>query len=121
MLKNLASRAFGRLTVLRRGADRGNTIYWRCRRSCGVVKEVRADARRSNSFPTQRTLSPNSVAACFWLMCRCFAACNFSRCRLFADIRSPSLGSAMRPSKRNFLLCTKRNFSCCGDTRRELT
>jgi hypothetical protein len=44
-------------------------------------------AKRSSSFRTQRTLSPNSDAACFWLMCRFSTSCKtFSRSRSFADI-----------------------------------
>jgi hypothetical protein len=45
---NLTGQQFGRLTVLRRGRLVGHKRYWRCRCACGVVKEVRADALRTD-------------------------------------------------------------------------
>jgi Staphylococcus phage HNH endonuclease len=45
---DLTDRRFGRLTVLHRGRRAGHRVYWRVRCVCGVVKEVRADALRTN-------------------------------------------------------------------------
>jgi hypothetical protein len=45
---DLTNRRFGRLTVLARGSRAGHRVYWRVRCVCGVVKEVRADALRTN-------------------------------------------------------------------------
>jgi hypothetical protein len=42
---NLTGQQFGRLTVLRRGRHKR---YWRCRCACGVIKEVRSDALRTD-------------------------------------------------------------------------
>ena len=50
-------------------------------------------------------------------MCYFFISCRtFCRSRFFVDIYSPS-SLCHDPSKRNFLLCTKRNFSHCGDNK----
>ncbi len=68
------------------------------------------------SAPSAR-LSPNSTPACFWVMCRFLTSCStFNRSRSFADIHSSSCVFRHAPSKRNFLLCSKRNFSRCGYT-----
>jgi len=48
MLKSLINRTYGRLTVLARGRRAGHRVYWRVLCVCGVVKEVRADALRTN-------------------------------------------------------------------------
>jgi hypothetical protein len=45
---NLTGQRFGRLVVLRRAKPRGRRKYWRCRCTCGVTKDVRADALRTN-------------------------------------------------------------------------
>jgi hypothetical protein len=47
MSKNLANQRFGRLTVLARADHPGRKAYWRCRCSCGIIKDVRADALRA--------------------------------------------------------------------------
>lgn len=52
--------------------------------------------KRFSSVLTQRTLMPNSTAACRCVMCRFLTSCRtFSRSRSFADIHSPSSRSAM--------------------------
>jgi len=51
---------------------------------------------RTTRDVSSRTLSPNSPAACFWVMYRCLTSCRtFSRSRSFADIHSPSVDSVM--------------------------
>ena len=51
---------------------------------------------RFSSVRTQRSLSPISTPACFWVMCRFLTSCStFSRSRSFADIHNPSRVSAM--------------------------
>ena len=47
MSKNLANQRFGRLTVLTRAEHPGRKAYWRCKCSCGVIKDVRGDALRA--------------------------------------------------------------------------
>ena len=54
-------------------------------------------------FPHPAHVSPNSAAACFWVMYRFLTSCKtFSRSHSFADIHSPSPDSAMRHQSESF-------------------
>src|ERR1700730_18976645 len=63
---------------------------------------------RFSNVRTQRTLSPNSTPACFWVMCRFLTSCStFSRSRSFADIHSSSCDSAMSHQSGTFYLAQR--------------
>jgi hypothetical protein len=82
----------------------------RPRSPCRSALSPRA-RKRSSSLRTQRTLSPNSVAACFCVMCRFLTSCRtLSRSRSFADIHSPSRDSAMTYKSGTFY-CAQRGTS----------
>lgn len=49
MLLDLRGRTFGRLRVIRLSKRSGKRTYWRCRCSCGVMKDIRSDGLRSGA------------------------------------------------------------------------
>ena len=51
-LNDLTSRKFGRLTVVKRVANRNAITYWQCICDCGVVKDI-----RSTHLTMHKTLS----------------------------------------------------------------
>ena len=52
-LRDLTGQTFNELTVLRRAANRGAAVYWRCRCSCGTEVEV-----------SRRNLTSGQKASC---------------------------------------------------------
>lgn len=61
--KNLVGKIFGRLTVISRSKNIGNSVYWECKCKCGVTTTVRAEhlldksSRSCGCFRQQRLLT----------------------------------------------------------------
>lgn len=46
---DLRGKVFGRLTVLYRVQNRGSVVFWKCKCSCGAIKEIAGQALKSGS------------------------------------------------------------------------
>ena len=42
-LKNLTGKTFGKLTVIKRGSNKGKKVYWECQCECGNIIDIRGD------------------------------------------------------------------------------